>query len=345
MEQRAMNARRSTKISPARTRFHGFTLIELLVVIAIIALLVGILLPALKQARDAARSLVCKSIERQMGVAVNTYAIEWKDYIPGPNTSGADGQVPANANIYLGDKTASTPTTTHDWMSPMFGDSAGLSINRAQRTKQLFERYGCSAARVENDTLFGSSSDSADFQALFQQEGFGQISHLSPASFHYYANATVAARYRFQGTILKYSFSTPVSVTANYLPRLDKVGTQPSNKIFAADGTRYFDPPRLDFDVSPNPSIYGSFTDSGPIFQQSTAYGRGHPGNPINIKLSFRHPNQRINAVYFDGHAGDLSAQQAWKDATPWYPGGSIFTVGSATPESQSFHDAGQVLP
>jgi prepilin-type processing-associated H-X9-DG protein len=134
-------------------------------------------------------------------------------------------------------------------------------------------------------------------------------------------------------------------VNANYLPRLDKVGAQASNKIFAADGTRYYDPPRLDFDIAPNPEVYGSFTDSGPIYHPSTAYGRSHIGNPINTKLSFRHPGQRINAVYFDGHAGDIPAQLAWKDATPWYPGGSIYNGGSATPESQAFHSPGDKLP
>lgn len=323
----------------------GFTLIELLIVIAIIALLVGILLPALRKAREAAQSLVCKSMERQMGFAMNAYANDWKEYFPGPNTSGADGQLTAGA-LYLFDKSPTTPTSTHDWMSPMFGDSAGLSPNRAQRTKQLFERFGCAAARIDIDTLFGGAGDASQFQALFQQEGFGQISHLSPSSFHYFPNADVATRSRYQGATLKFDqFSAPVAVNANYRPRLDKVGTQASNKVFASDGTRYYDPPRLDFDIEPNPGVFGSFTDSGPLFHGSTAYGRGHVGNPINIKLSFRHPGQVINIVYFDGHAGSMTAPQAWTDATPWYPGGSVYNGGSGTPESQAFHESGEVLP
>lgn len=339
-----MSARMSRIPESAGARVRAFTLIELLIVIAIIALLVGILLPALGKARQAAQSLVCKSIERQMGFAMTAYCNEWKEYFPGPNTSGADGQL-TNGALYLFDKSPTTPTTTHDWMSPMFGDTAGLSPNRAQRTKDLFERYGCAAAKIQNDTLFGSAGDASQFQTLFQQEGFGQISHLSPASFHYLPNQTVAQRFPYQGIQLIYGFSTPVAVNENYRPRLDKIGAQASNKIFASDGTRYYDPPRLDFDVNPDPGIYGSFTDSGPIFQNSTAFGRGHIGNPINIKLSFRHPGQRINLVYFDGHASEMSAQQAWKDATPWYPGGSVYNGTSGTPESQAFHDPGEVLP
>lgn len=61
---------------------RGFTLIELLVVIAVIALLVGILLPALGRARSAGRQARCLSNTRQMGLAMTLYANEQKNWYP-----------------------------------------------------------------------------------------------------------------------------------------------------------------------------------------------------------------------------------------------------------------------
>ncbi len=58
---------------------QGFTIIELLVVISIIALLVGILLPAIGKARDNARVNTSKNNLRQFGVAHATYAADWSD--------------------------------------------------------------------------------------------------------------------------------------------------------------------------------------------------------------------------------------------------------------------------
>jgi prepilin-type N-terminal cleavage/methylation domain-containing protein len=65
-----------------RVSTFGFTLIELLVVIAIIALLVGILLPALGKARNAARISACGSGTKQMGVAMTLYANDFKSAFP-----------------------------------------------------------------------------------------------------------------------------------------------------------------------------------------------------------------------------------------------------------------------
>lgn len=65
-----------------RTRLAGFTLIELLVVIAIIALLIGILLPALGKARESAKELKCLTQVRAMGTAFTYYADDNKDWYP-----------------------------------------------------------------------------------------------------------------------------------------------------------------------------------------------------------------------------------------------------------------------
>jgi prepilin-type N-terminal cleavage/methylation domain-containing protein len=80
-----MNISTSTQdcLPPRAPRRRGFTLIELLVVIAIIAILIALLLPAVQQAREAARRCQCRNNVAQLGLALHNYELSYSGFPPG----------------------------------------------------------------------------------------------------------------------------------------------------------------------------------------------------------------------------------------------------------------------
>ncbi|MBS0191494.1 MAG: type II secretion system protein [Phycisphaerales bacterium] len=110
---------------------RAFTLIELLVVIAIIAVLIGILLPGLAQARLTGRSLSCLSKLRQIGVGVTLYFNDFRDTLP-----QAKGAIPGGGTSVIGALFAGTNGTL-----PFYG------INTTGADQRPLNKY------VVSDTL------------------------------------------------------------------------------------------------------------------------------------------------------------------------------------------------
>jgi prepilin-type N-terminal cleavage/methylation domain-containing protein len=81
---------------------RGFTLIELLVVIAIIAILIALLLPAVQQAREAARRTQCKNNMKQLALAAHNFEGTYGNLPPGylgPDLPTNDGNIAGSPYI------------------------------------------------------------------------------------------------------------------------------------------------------------------------------------------------------------------------------------------------------
>lgn len=336
-----------------RREAGGFTLIELLVVIAIITLLMSVLLPSLREAREHARTAVCGMNQHGFGNGLSTYFYANKEWLPGMNTSGVAVQA-VKAAGKEGLQNGRLPVQTTDWMTPLFVNDSAMPTLRAERFALLMDHFKC-------PSLLDLTSIPAFYSATPDKDEFEKVNHwtatsyLMPASFQYWGqkqSGVPLAPFEGVGTLqVKSKAADPgwEYVTDHYRSRLNQVGT-PAEKIFVADGTRYLDEAgQLDFDAAPAPTNFGQFTSSGAWWRGSTAYGvkeeaknwngdtngNGSPSNGQNLSLTYRHnmfspsrgiPQENIgviNALFFDGHV-ELMNDRDSREVSYWYPKGTV---------------------
>lgn len=355
-----------------RSRLSAFTLIELLVVIAIIAILIGILLPALGQARAVSRDVACLANQRSLSQGMAIYTATYKDWLPGPNTSGLTLH---QGRQYGGGQ--ESPVQDWDWISPIVGDMLNLPTPRLEKYEALLNtqmscphnhehyvtNYTPGSGRVPMDEDVAGEGPHPLIMSYTMSPLFMFIADVQPFKS---ARDGEFAQMRPRGDVL-YPLgglgATGMSLPANYKPRLEQVGS-PSRKSMAFEGGRYWDPSlrggRGGFDYSTalnttgmEGSPQGNFASVGPFFRYGRVpsgmggMAREQGGNPSEQfkKYLLRHGTNHMNIVMFDGSAKPMDHIEAADPALYTPEGSQVFDEAVFLDEYQDKYERYSRMP
>jgi prepilin-type processing-associated H-X9-DG protein/prepilin-type N-terminal cleavage/methylation domain-containing protein len=282
----------------------AFTLVELLVVIGIIAVLIGLLLPSLTVARQAAAKAKCSSLLHSMMIAANVHATDHQGFFP------LAGLLPGVAPADLNDQDQKHYT----YMSST--DTGPDTTIIAPITIALAKEMSYRVGNDTNNTQLGFDETTnqgfiRNFLCPSQASSASEILGLNPGILFFCnaANSTEVAECYFEAQ--SYIFNEAVLGWNDNLGRLrGQVGRirQPALTMFAADGL--FGPPN----PNGNPSRIDTFsnfygvgmytvfnnTNAAPITMGDCFKENGYAGDNVSLD-KIRH-QKKINVAFCDGH-------------------------------------------
>jgi prepilin-type processing-associated H-X9-DG protein len=228
-----------------------------------------------------------------------------------------------------------------DWMSPLFGNALAWPERRNARMVAMFNHdFRCPANDSKYDGIFKDTWGSKVYRRLPGWPDPGTIfvnSYTSPIGIHAYYNEKAA---REDGpTAEQFGWITHKDERAvdsnrvRYRFRITQVGSA-GHKVFALDGSRYMrDNGVQSFNITDGVRQGDNWVSRGPALNPFESNGSPYKvehGDETRLNryaeaLTYRHPDQSLNAVFFDGHARSMG-HIASRDPSLYWPTGSKVT-------------------